>query len=79
LNGTHVREFAAQAFVVLRGGGKPDSVIRRLRGPLMQDQNELRSDIDREAAEKSPHIRRERRERFNHELVGHLHLLDPTR
>src|SRR5271167_2267109 len=50
LNGSHIRELAAKAFVVLFSGSEPHSVICSLVALVAQDEGNLVLNVDRQAA-----------------------------
>src|SRR5262245_57740416 len=69
LNGSHVRELAAQTVVMLFGGREPHPVVCRLVALVAQYENNLLLNVDREASEHGARFRRQRSDRVEHELM----------
>src|SRR5271157_1216009 len=77
LNRSHVRELAAQTFVVIFGSRQPHPVVCRFVALVAEYENNLVRDVDREAAEHGASRRRQRGEGVEHELMRNgLALLD---
>src|ERR1700722_11637657 len=69
LNRPHVGEFDPEAFMVVRGGGQPDSVVDGVRGSVTEGEDNLFADVHSHAAEKRFGTRREGGKRFEGEFV----------
>ncbi len=69
LDGSHVREIAAQARVVLFGGREPDAVVGGRVLPVAQDEDDPGAHVDRQAAEHGAGVRRKGGDGLQHELV----------
>src|ERR1039458_2149766 len=69
LNGSHVRELAAQTLVALFGSGEPYPVVGGLVALVAQYEDDLVLNVDREAAEHGTGLGRQRGDRVEHELM----------
>src|SRR5271156_856420 len=69
LNGSHVREIAAQALMVFLGSGEPDSVVRGFIRLVAKDEDNLVLNIDGQAAEHRPGHGGQGSNRVEHELM----------
>src|ERR1017187_8964853 len=69
LNGSHVRELAAQTLVALFGSGEPYPVVGGLVALVAQYEDDLVLNVDREAAEHGTGLGRRRGDRVEHELM----------
>src|SRR5262252_5452844 len=69
LNGSHVRELAAQTLMVLCGGGEPDTVVCRVLALVAEHEDNLVLNVDSEATKHAASPGRQGSNRVEHELV----------
>src|SRR5271166_3391005 len=71
LNRSHIRKLASKTFVVLLGGGEPNSVICRLVALVAENEDNLVLNVNREAAKHGASPGQQRSNRVQHKLVGY--------